>query len=90
MNITTLSKMQKMHLYGMYRAFKTNLESENKSSQTSDEIVAELILSEWEDRQNRAIERQLKNARFRYRAAIEDVFYDDTRNFDKNQIMRFA
>ncbi len=90
MNTTTLSKMQKMHLYGMYRAFKTNLESENQPLQTADEIVAELILSEWEDRQNRSIERQLKNAKFRYKAAIEDIFYDDTRNFDKNQMMRFA
>lgn len=32
------------------RAFKTNLESENQPLQTADEIVAELILSEWEDR----------------------------------------
>lgn len=76
MNTTTLSRMQKkIHLYGMYRAFKTNLESEHQTVQTADEIVEELILSEWGGRQIRSIERQFKNAKFRYKAAKEDVFY---------------
>lgn len=90
MNTTTLEKMQKMHLYGMYRSFKTNLETGKQLLQTADEMIAELIESEWEDRHNRAIDRQLKNAKFRYKAAIEELHYDTSRNFDRNQIMRFA
>jgi DNA replication protein DnaC len=90
MNNTTLEKMRKMKLLGMHRAFKTNLESGRNESFTPDEIVAHLVESEWEDRQNRAIERNIKNARFRYKAAIEDLLYHADRNIDKNQIMRFT
>jgi len=89
MNPTTLDRMRKMKFFGMHRAFKTNLESGKQESYTPDEIVAHLIDAEWDDRQNRAIERGVKNARFRYKAAIEDILYHADRNIDKNQIMRF-
>ena len=90
MNATTLEKMRKMKFFGMVRAFKTSLESGKNEDYTPDEMIANLIESEWEDRQNRNIERQLKNARFRYKAAIEELHYHTSRNIDRNQIMRFA
>lgn len=90
MNATTLDKMRKMKLMGMYRTFKTNLESEQEQTYTPDEIVAYLIDAEWDDRQNRNIEHKIKNARFRYKAALEDLYYHTDRNIDKNQVMRFA
>lgn len=89
MNPETLEKMRKMNFFGMYRAFKTNLESGKQETYTPDEIIAHLIEAEWDDRQNRAIERSVKNARFRYKAAVEDVLYHADRNIEKNQIMRF-
>lgn len=89
MNPETLEKMRKMNFFGMYRAFKTNLESGKQETYTPDEIIAHLIEAEWDDRQNRAIERSVKNARFRYKAAVEDVLYHAERNIEKNQIMRF-
>ena len=82
--------MRKMKFFGMFRSFKTSLESGKQEHCTPDEMIATLIEAEWEDRQNRAIERQLKNARFRYKAAIEEVYYDTGRNIDRNQILRFA
>lgn len=36
------------------------------------------------------VEQKIKNARFRYKAALEDLYYNTVRNIDKNQIMRFA
>ena len=90
MNETTLEKMQKMHLYGMYGAFKMSIESGHPSVATPDEMISDLILAEWEDRQNRKISRQLKNARFRYKADLENIIYNTARNFDRNQIMRYA
>ena len=80
MNAPTLEKMRKMKFYGMLRAFKTSMESKNTECYTPDEMIAYLIEQEWEDRHNRNIERQLKNARFRYKAAIEDVYYSSDRN----------
>ena len=37
MNESTLDKMRKMKLFGMYRAFKTNLEDNTGESFTVDE-----------------------------------------------------
>lgn len=90
MNATTLEKMRKMKFFGMHRSFKTSLESGKQEDYTSDEMVAQLIQAEWDDRQNRGIERQITNARFRYKAAIEELHYHTNRNIDRNQIMRFA
>jgi DNA replication protein DnaC len=90
MNEATLEKMRKMNLLGMHRAFKTSIESGKTENYTSDEMVANLIESEWDDRRNRGIERQLKNARFRYKASMEEINYENNRNIDRNQIMRFA
>jgi DNA replication protein DnaC len=90
MNATTLEKMRKMKFFGMFRTFKTNLESGKLEDYTADEMIANLIEAEWDDRQNRNIERHLKNARFRYKAALEELHYHTGRNVDKNLIMRFA
>lgn len=90
MNEVTLDKMRKMKMMGMYRAFKTNLETEKTETYTPDEIVAHIIDAEWDDRQHRHIEQKIKNARFRYKAALEDLYYHTDRNIDKNQVMRFA
>jgi hypothetical protein len=90
MNVTTLEKMRKMKFFGMHRAFKTGLESGKQENYTTDEMIAQLIEAEWDDRQNRSIERHINKARFRYKAAIENLHYDSSRNIDRNQIMRFA
>jgi DNA replication protein DnaC len=90
MNTTTLDKMKKMKFYGMFRAFKTSLESSGEEAYTADEMVAHLVDAEWDERQNRSINLKVRNARFRYRASLEDVNYQADRNVDKNQIMRFA
>ncbi len=90
MNTTTLEKMRKMNLFGMHRMFKTSLESGKTENYTADEMVFALIQSEWDDRRNRSIERQLKNAKFRYKASMEELNFNPDRNLDKNQLMRFG
>lgn len=90
MNEQTLQKMRQLKFFGMTRAFRTSLESSDHQKMTPDELVAFLIESEWDDRNNRRIDRSVRNARFRYKASIEQMFFDASRNLDKNQIMRFA
>jgi DNA replication protein DnaC len=89
MNTTTLEHMRKMKFNGMFRAFKTSLESGQREESTPDEMIAQLIQAEWDDRQNRHIEMKVKNARFRYNASFEQMNYDTDRNIDKNHMMRF-
>ena len=65
MNKTTLENMRKIKCYGMHRAFKTSLESGKEEDFTTDEMIAHLVQSECDDRQNRRIEMKIKNARER-------------------------
>jgi DNA replication protein DnaC len=82
MNVTTLEKMRKMKFFGMHRAFKTGLESGKQENYTADEMIAQLIEAEWDDRQNRSIERHINNARFRYKIMrfAECTFIDKHEN----------
>ena len=90
MNTTTLDKLKRMKFFGMFRAFKASLESGKEDGYTADELVAHLVDAEWDERQNRSIDLKIRNARFRYRASLEELNYEADRNMDKNQIMRFA
>lgn len=86
----TLDKIKKLRLWGMARAYETSLETDKLLKLTSDELIEMLIEAEWDDRQNRNIERRLRNARFRYQSCMESIDYNAERNLDRNQIMRFA
>jgi DNA replication protein DnaC len=90
MNETIMQKMRQLKFYGMANAFKLSMEDGRLTRLIADEMVAFLIESEWDDRNNRRIERQIRNARFRYNATIEQLYFDVDRNLEKNQILRFA
>ena len=40
---------------------------------TTDQFVSWLVSSEWDDRRNRAVERAIKSASFRYKANVEEI-----------------
>jgi len=82
--------MKQLKFYGMARAFRTSLEDGRLASMTGDELVSMLVESEWDDRNNRRIERHQRNARFRYKANLEQLHFDISRNLDKNLVMRLA
>jgi len=90
MNEQTLQRMKQMKFYGMVQAFTTTMENGQMAKLTVDEMLSLLIDSEWDDRNNRRIERQMCNARFRYKANMEQLYFDLDRNLDKNQLMRLA
>jgi len=90
MNNETLDKMRQLRLYGMYDAFKTNLETSVKESLTADQFIALLVASEWDDRRNRYVERAIRSAGFRYKASLEQIDYAIDRGLEKNQVHRLA
>ena len=90
MNNETLEKMRQLRLYGMYDAFKTNLETSVKESLTADQFIALLVASEWDDRRNRSVQRSIRGASFRYNASLEQIDYSFERGLDKNQVHRLA
>ena len=90
MNEAILQKMKQMKLHGMAGAFKTSLEDGGKVSMTADEMISFLVESEWDDRNNRRIERRIRTARFRYKANVEQIDFKIDRNLDRNLMNRFA
>jgi DNA replication protein DnaC len=90
MNTSTLDKLRKMKFFGMFHAFKSCLETGQATEYTTDELLAHLVEAEWDDRQNRRIDRAIFYARFRYKASVENIHYHADRSLDRNQIMRLA
>lgn len=90
MNENTLDKLRKMKFFGMFHAFKSSLETGKTNDLSADEMLAMLVDAEWDDRQNRRIERTIVGAKFRYKASIEDVNFHASRSLDRNQVKRLA
>lgn len=90
MNEVTFSKMKQMKLYGMHGAFKTAVETGKSDDYTIDQFISMMIDAEFDDRNNRKIERAIKNARFHYKASIEEMIYETARNIDKTKLLRLA
>lgn len=85
----SLDKMRQMRLTGMARAFQQTTESGKNERFTPDEMITHLIDAEWDERYNRRLDRSIKEARFRYRASVEEIHFDEGR-VDKNQVLRLA
>ncbi len=86
----TLEKMTELKFYGMRKAYELSMETGRSGEFTTDELVTWLIEAEYNDRYNRKIERLIRQARFRYQAAIEQINYAPKRNLDKNLLLRLA
>ena len=90
MNEVTLTRMKQMKLHGMHGAVKTAIETGKTDDYTIDQFVSMITDAEWDDRNNRKIERLIKNARFHYKATIENVVYEHARNIDRTKLLRLA
>jgi DNA replication protein DnaC len=89
-NNQTLEKLRQMRLFGMHDAFKTSLENTLKEQMTQDQFIAHLVASEWDNRRNRAVERAIRAAVFRYNAVLEEIDCSFERGLDRNQVERLA
>lgn len=89
-NSDTLNKLRSLKLFGMYHAFKTNLELGKTDGYTPDQLLAELVEAEHEDRINRKINRLIDAAKFRYKASVEQINFHRDRNIDRTLVMRLA
>lgn len=90
MNEITFTRMKQMKLYGMHSAFKTAIETGKTDSYTLDQFVSMIVDAEWDDRNNRKIERTVKNAKFHYKSSVENIIYDEARSIDRTKLLRLA
>jgi DNA replication protein DnaC len=89
-NQATLDLMRQLSLSGMAQAFETIISLPMDKQLTSDQLIAHLIHTENEHRQHRKMQSAIKQAKFRYQAAVEEIEYLPERNLDKNLILRLA
>lgn len=90
MQETVKQKMSQMKLYGMQQAYLSVLDKNHHHTLTNDEFIDLLIQAEWDDRENRRINRYIRGARFRYQSSIEEVDLTNNRNLDKTTFLRLA
>ncbi len=84
-----VDKMRGMRLSGMARAFELTIQSGKNQKYTADEMITHLIESELDERYNKKLDRTVQSARFRYKASVEQIAFDENR-VDKNQVVRLA
>jgi DNA replication protein DnaC len=89
-NNQTIEKLKQMRLGAMAQLHLQHVKDNRIEDITADEYLALLTDHQWEDRQNRKIDRLLKQARFRQPANLADVNYTQNRNLDKNMFVRLG
>lgn len=89
-NNETLEKLKQMRLGAMAELHQQHLQENHLIDMTADEYLAILTDHEWEDRQNRKINRLFKQANFKQKASIAEVDYQSQRSLDKNMFSRLA
>lgn len=89
-NNQTIEKLKQMRLLAMAELHYNHLKDNRISTSTADEYLALLTDHQWEDRQNKKIQRLLKQAEFRQQANLTDINHTQNRNLDKNMFERLA
>lgn len=86
LNQPTLEKLETMHLQGMAEAFRSQAQQTGLAELSFEERLALLVDQEWIWRQNRALARRLTQAKFRYRASVEDIDFRMARGLDRSLV----
>ena len=89
-NNQTIEKLKQMRLGAMAQLHLQHVKNNQLNDITADEYLALLTDHEWEDRQNRKIDRLFKQANFRQKASLAEVNYSSSRNLDKNMFVRLG
>lgn len=84
----TIEKLKSMRLHAMASMYQYHLQNNLYSDATADEYIGLLTDHEWEERQNKKIQRLLRQANFRQKASVADIDYTSNRNLEKNMFER--
>lgn len=90
MNESTLQKMMQLRLNGMHNAYLSAVETGGIHKMNQEELLASLIEAEWDEKMNRRVERAIKNATFHYRASVEEIIFEESRDIDRAKVEYLA
>ena len=85
---STIEKMKQLNLFGMSEIYHRSLTEHLFTSHTTDELLALLVDTEWDRRENRKIENLHKSAGFKFHAEASNMDYTTQRNLDKTVFER--
>jgi DNA replication protein DnaC len=86
LNQQTIEKLYTMRMRGMADAFTQQQEDPQSTQLSFEERFALLVDRQWNWRQNRALERRLREGRLQGPACIEDIDFHAARGLDKQVI----
>ena len=86
----TLAQMRTLKLLGMAQAYQALLQMPLNEQPTADMLLAQLVEAELLNRNHKKMVGNIRAAKFRYQAAIEEIEFIPQRNLDKNTILRLA
>ena len=86
----TLEKLKSMRFNAMAQLYSQQLAQNTAQEMTFDEQLALLVDHQWEDWQNRKIQRLIKQAVFKQQATLANIDYAPQRNLDRNMLERLA
>ena len=90
MTETVLNTMSALKLHGMQRTYQLMLEKLGHHDMSHDEVINTLVQSEWEYRENKKININMRQAKLRYGASIEEIDFTASRGLDKTTLLRLA
>ena len=80
------TQMSRLRLTGMSHSWKTLLETRRVHELSLSEGLELLLQAEVDERSHRRFDRLQKNARFRYKASMEEINYEGSRGLDRGLI----
>jgi DNA replication protein DnaC len=83
LNQPTIHKLCAMRMRGMAEALQQQMQEPDIHQLSFEERLGLLIDRQWDWRQNRALERRLRNARLQGPACVEDIDYRTPRGLDR-------
>ncbi|NQY09172.1 MAG: ATP-binding protein [Flavobacteriales bacterium] len=86
----TVEKLKSLRLNAMAQLYQHHIKNNQHNDTTVDEYIALLADHEWEERQNKKIQRLIAQGAFRQKASIVEVDFTSSRNLDKNMFKRLA
>lgn len=86
----TLDKLHALNLMGMARAFSEQLERPDYQALAFEERLGLMVDRELQDRENRRLERNLKSAKLRTSACVEDLDFRHPRGLDRSVVLNLA
>jgi DNA replication protein DnaC len=88
LNQQTIEKLHALGLIGMAEAFNEQLQQPDMDRLSFEERFGLIVERQWIWKENRRLERYLKNARLKLNACVEDIDYKAPRGIDRSVLMR--